>query len=435
MISRLEMFFVIGLFTFSARAFASDKASVPTDSASSNTDTTPSTPLQQDPDNSQSANEGLRRWLDLNTLSFSFRDRNQFTGTGYHFFENGQERSLIDGAFKLDPEGKYTIHFHVSSGRTFNWAFSDVAAPDYLSRIPANFAFLTPAQLQNVFQAIAADPQGLPIVSALPSRGWEMYFRQLYFSARPIKEVAVEFGGLGIERGASSEATTYDEDGYISGERVRINDPRHLYVDQLVFTSAYEGDIFQPNFFTRAERLGQVNYRQVLAGKSWGSRLNGSMDYTYDKGTEIVREAVRIKAPELKVLDAARVEFYQRLNDTALEGQIFKAHQGAAVTLSKTFRKQFQLDGGYASIDRDYGVLTGSRLLAVAGFSMNGDAFLTGNRVFVRANWKIAPFINLFGYYTHEVNVPTSFIQLNKQSFNCGGTIDFKEILVKMHVL
>jgi hypothetical protein len=202
-----------------------------------------------------------------------------------------------------------------------------------------------------------------------------------------------------------------------------------------VFTNAYEGDIFQPNFFARAERLGQANYRQVLVGKKFGNRLNSSVDYTYDKGTDIVREAIQIKAPELKVLDAARFELYQRVNDTALQGEIFRSHQGAAVTLSKTFQKRFQLDGGYVSVDRDYGVLTGSRLLAVAGFSMNGDAFLTGNRVFARANWKIAPFIALFGYYTHEVTVPTSFIQLNKQSINCGGTIDFKEMLTKLHVL
>jgi hypothetical protein len=262
-----------------------------------------------------------------------------------------------------------------------------------------------------------------------------MYFRELYFSATPIKQLTLEFGSLGIERGAGTEATTYDDDGYISGERLRIHDSAHLYADEISFTSAYEGDILQPNFFNRAERLGQSNYRQIMAEKHFGSRLNTSADYTFDKGTHTIREAAHLKVPELKAIDGIRVELYQRVNNYLLEGQTFYAHQGAAVTLSRTIRKSFQIEGGYADVDPDYGVLTGSRVMAAVGFSMNGDAYLTGQRLFTRANWKVTPYISLFGYYTHELVVPLDYLQVNKQSLNYGATIDFKNILTKLHVL
>ena len=281
-----------------------------------------------------------------------------------------------------------------------------------------------------------ADPASYQTDVKLGSRGWEMNFRQLYFSATPVKELSFEYGSLGIERGASTEATTYDEDGYLTGERLRILDPNHLFFDQIAVTFAYEGDLFHPSFFDRAERLGQSNYHQFLAGKRFGNRLRTSIDYTFDKGTHTLRQAALLKVPELKVVDSVRPELYQRLNDKVLSGETYSSGSGFAITASKAFAKKLQLEGGYAGIDQQYGVLTGDRLLAVFGFSMNGDAFLTGNRVFLRSNWNVSPYISLFGYYTHEVTAPPAAdYNFNKQGLNGGATINFKNILSKMHVL
>jgi len=385
----------------------------------------------------QLTEDPLSRWLELNALSFSFRYRDEATTDGSHVFENGQERSLIDGRVKLDASGKYAVHFRVSSGKTFNWAYTDEIGLDYRERIPGASAYSSPAFLQTLYAAAAADPAGYAAgVNGSPSRGWEMYFRQLYFSAAPIKQISLEYGSLGIERGEGSEATTYDDDGYIAGERIRLLDPKHLFFDQVVATYAYEGDIYQVNFFDRAERLGQSNYHQFLAEKHFGSRIKTSYDYTFDKGTHTIRQAVVAKVPEVRALDSVRLELYQRVNDKVLQGETFYAHSGFAVTGTKTFFRKFQLDGGFAKIDQDYGVLTGDRLLALVGFSMNGDSFLTGNRVFARANWKVTSYVNLFGYYSHQVTtVPSNVLELNKQGLNGGATIDFKNILAKCHVL
>ena len=380
----------------------------------------------------------LDRWLDIDDLAFSFRYRKEVANFDYTYFHNGQQKSLIDGQFKFDPAGRYAVRFDVSSGRVFNWAYTDVISDDYnkLALEPAVYAAVSPAQLQAVYASFAADPAGYPMAQAIYSRGWAMSFRQLYFHAAPIKQVALEYGSLGIEKGVSTEATTYDDDGYITGERVLFFDPKHLFFDQVSFTNAYEGDVLTPSFFERGERLKEANYRQVLAAKTFGKRLQTSADYTFDKGTHTTREAALVKAPELKVVDSVRLELYQRLNAYALSGQTFEARQGFAFTGTKTFYKRFQLDGGYAHIDYDYGVLTGDRLLAAVGFSMNGDSYLTGNRAFARANWKPAPGVSFYGYYTHMTSTaPPSNILFNKEGLNGGMTIDLKGLLTKAKVM
>ena len=125
-----------------------------------------------------------------------------------------------------------------------------------------------------------------------------------------------------------------------------------------------------------------------------------------------------------------RLELYQRVNDHVISGETYFAHQGMAVTGTKTFFKQCKLDGGFAHIDQDYGVLTGDRVLSTGGFSMNGDAFLTGTRAFTRASWTLHSGMTLFGYYTHEIaDPPVGIIELDKQGFTGGMTLNFKTML------
>jgi hypothetical protein len=42
----------------------------------------------------------------------------------------------------------------------------------------------------------------------------------------------------------------------------------------------------------------------------------------------------------------------------------------------------------------------------------------------------------LFGYYTHQLtDPPEGNLDLNKQSLNAGATVNFKNLLAKMHIL
>ena len=392
-------------------------------------------PTAQSP--AQASSEGLMsRWLDINTMSFSLRYRNSADTDGWHLFEFGQQRSLLDGRFKLDKDGRYSINFHMSSGRYFNWAYADEIGGNFADKAAPSLSFFPAALQAKFYQTVAVVTATFAAiqVTGATSRGWEFYPRQLYLSARPIDQVAFEYGGLGIERGAGSEMTTFDEDGYIVGERLRFRDPEHLYVDQVAVTYGYMGDYFNPDFITRADRLGQSNYHQFLVEKHFGKRLKASADYTWVNTSNTMREAALVKVPEARIIDSARIELYQRTNDVTLQGFHYASGSGFGFTGSKTFHKVFTLEGGYASIDQNYTVYSGSSFLSTVAYSLNGDAFGVGNRFFTRANYKVKPYLTLFGFYNHQVN--TDFYTVNRQGLNGGLTLDFKNILSdKLHWL
>jgi hypothetical protein len=317
----------------------------------------------------------LHRWLELNNFSHSERYRNAAESTGWHLFEDGQQRSILAGRVKLDDQARYTVNFRASSGTYFNWAFADYAGDGITTRgkEAAAFARYSPAELIGVLGALAADPVDFAGFEASHSTGWNFYLRELYISASPIKQLTFEFGSLGIERGVSTEITTFDDDGYISGERVRIRDPKHLFFDQVGFTSAFFGDIYTPNLFDRGSDFKSSNYRQFFLDKRLGTRTAFSGEYTWQNGSETLREAASVAIPEVKVVDKVRVELYQRVNVITFEGISPAAGNGFAVAAEKGF-KSLKGDAGYASVDTNYaGTYGGYRLGNATAFALNGD--------------------------------------------------------------
>jgi hypothetical protein len=69
-------------------------------------------------------------------------------------------------------------------------------------------------------------------------------------------------------------------------------------------------------------------------------------------------------------------------------------------------------------------VYENSRFLEDVGFSLNGDSYSTGNRIFGHMNVKINPAVTLFGFYTHELSGDA--YTYNKQGFNAGLKFDLK---------
>lgn len=373
------------------------------------------------------ASEGLfSRWLNIDAMSASYRWRSISDYDGFHLFDSGQERFLLDGGLKLDQAGNYTVNFHASTGRNFNWAYSDSLGDGFWELITPSRAFQSKAQLARKAAAVAADPVGAASYNRV-SRGDEFYMRELYLSATPVKQFTVEFGGIGIERGLNSEITSYDDDGYMIGERLRIHDPEHLYFDQIAVTYGYMGDYFVPNLFDRGNRFSQSNYHQFLLLKKFNSHFRASADYTWQNGVQVMREAALVKMPETKVLDRARFELYQRMNDITLQGVTFTHNAGFAFTGSRSITKRFELEGGYASVDQHYSVFDNSRALDAYAFVFNGDAYGLGRRVFTRANLKLTPYFSCFGFYTHTI--ATDYYSKNKEGMNFGVSVDFKSLL------
>ena len=382
------------------------------------------------------------RWLDLQTLSHSERFRNAFGDGGYHVFDNAQQRSLIVGSLKLDAEGRYDVGFRASSGRYFNWAYGSYTGATFASRVgtPAfQGSAYTPAEQFAVAQAIFADPAGFSsALTNLHSNGWQFYMRELYFSATPVKPVTVEFGSFGIERGLSSEITTFDEDGYLSGERICVHDARHLFFDEVGFTNAFFGDIGTPNLFDRGASLKKSNYRQLFLKKQLDQRIGFSGEYTWQVGNDTLREAIVIGTPEFRVVDKVRFEAYHRLDATTFAGAAQSplgpiaplSVQGASGFAVAAQKKLGRLSGdiGYASVDKNYSVYSAGRFFEVVGFSLNGDAYGEGNRPFVHAAYEIAPGVTAFGFYTHEVG-SDHIVTLNQQGLNAGVNFDLKAMV------
>ena len=257
-----------------------------------------------------------------------------------------QHRESLRGRFKFDGDGRYALHFGVFTGVRFTSGWGNT-----------------------------------PIGPAAGQRN--MAARALYLSARPLAGVEAEIGGLYLVKGESTEITAYDEDGYVTGERVTLRRPRELFLDEIAFTSAFltvRTDLIAAT--SRFRFLDDPNYRQLLIRKVFGSRVRASADYTTVDGTRTWRQAVHVQVPELRVADEVLLELYQRRRSLPDEG--------FAVTAEKTVTPRMTINGGYASIDPNHG-------------GLNGDRFHIGNRAFAGAVYTLSPSFSITGYVTRAV--------------------------------
>jgi hypothetical protein len=189
-------------------------------------------------------------------------------------------------------------------------------------------------------------------------------FRELNLSLKPWEGIELQYGGISVARGASTEITTYDNDSFLMGARISIKKPKQLFFDEITGTLAYLGDLNEPDVFHRFDRYDEANYHQIQALKKIGKRATVSGEYASQSGIATLRQAVQVRIPELKVIDAVRFENYQRI-----EG---KKKYGLAVQADKKLLKKLTVSGGFALIDRDYG-------------GLNADRFNKGKRIFALA--------------------------------------------------
>jgi hypothetical protein len=108
--------------------------------------------------------------------------------------------------------------------------------------------------------------------------------------------------------------------------------------------------------------------------------------YTFNGGAETLRQAVRVRTPELRIVDLVRFENYQRTD--------VQPDYGFAIFAEKSLRSRLTIGGGYADIDRNYG-------------DLNGDRWFRGRRLFAVATLSLCPEFTLSAYATRAVK--TSF--------------------------
>lgn len=291
----------------------------------------------------------LHRWLDLQAASL---------GTHYLFAKNGlgvttanqqQYQVAVRGRFKLDAEGRFSINAGLYTGNNF---------------------------------IAGSDNTGLGRGRAQSN----VYLKHLYLSARPLDGVEIQYGGLNIWHDESTDITGYAYDGYIVGERVSIQRPRNLFFDDISIGYGFVGDINTPNVTKRLDRLAQSNFHRFILKKNIGERAWTSVDYVFQSGVQTWREALRIRATELRVIDTFHAEIYE------ISG--LHSGYGFAAYGEKVILPKFLVGGGYADIDRPM---------------LNSDRYGRGSRLFLTANVPINKAFSIVMFATQATtHAPTN---------------------------
>jgi hypothetical protein len=258
----------------------------------------------------------LARWLEVQTGTMAARYKGA-EPSGGEWINQLQYYFLARGKFKLDPKGLYHVGFRVSTGRafTFSWNSTGIGAGDLVT----NF-----------------------------------YVKELFFSASPFNGLEIQVGGIGFNRGESTEITSYSNNGYLMGERILLHRPDRLFFDEISLTGAFLGDLAKPSVFERFHRISRMNYHQFLVLKKIHKNVSLSADYSFQDGVETLRQGVKITLPKNPLLDWFNFENYQRVD--------VQPNWGCAFTLQKTPVPKITLAGGFANVDQNYGTLNSDRL-------------------------------------------------------------------------
>ena len=291
----------------------------------------------------------IKRWFEFDEFAVFARYRFARTAGGATSADQLQYRFAARGRFKFDRRGRYSVVAGVYSGNSLIGGWNNTG--------------LGTGGVQT-----------------------NLYLKQLYFDAKPIKQLEIQIGGIAVNNGESTEATGYDNDVYITGERVIIRHPEKLYFDEISLTNAHIGDANHPSVFRRFDNLAKSNYHQFLVRKQVNKRVGFSADYTFDNGSDTFRQAVRVKTPETRFVDLIVFENYQRFDGPG--------RYGFNVFGERKIGKKLTLDAGFARID---------------GRLLNGDRYPQGNLFHAGGAYKISPEFSVSSFIVHGVGpmIPT----------------------------
>ena len=289
------------------------------------------------------ASEKVKRWFEFDALSLSTRYRLIRNAGGHNVSNQLQYQFAGRGHFKFDKQGKYSVYAGLFTGNTVNGGWNGTGWG-------------------------TGSPQT------------NLYLKQLYFDAKPVKGLEFQFGGIPFNNGENTEITTYDNDAYLTGERIAVRMPKKYYFDEISATYAYFGDVTTPSVTQRFKHLDKSNYHQFLVRKQVNKHVAFSADYTFESGRDTLHQAVKFKIPESHVLDTVLFENYERVDPDH--------GYGFGLYGEKVLKKKVTLGGGFARIDKPF---------------TNSDRFPPGKRVYTSAAFKLSRELTLSTIVIHGV--------------------------------
>jgi hypothetical protein len=280
----------------------------------------------------------IRRWLDVQSLQFSSRYRWIETSGGRLTSSSVQWQPQIRARFLFDAKARYAVHVGAFSGSNLISGWNNTGAGTGLYNGDFNV-------------------------------------KQLFAAAEPVKGLELLAGGLYFNRGEHTEIITYDNDAFLVGERASWR-PAKGRLTQVAVTAGYFGDYREPNVFNRFKRMDEWNYAQVLVGFKPGARAAVSVDYTYENGRDIVREAVTFRPPpKTRFLTSIKLEAYQRAKNG--DGLLFNKSGAGFNAAGDVKVKRLAVTLGVASVDRYYSPVNGDRYDVGTRFYSVGTYTLT----------------------------------------------------------
>lgn len=299
----------------------------------------------QNPD--VSVSHPLGRWLDAQAFTVATR-YNYIEDAGDETVKNRlQTQVQIQGAFRFDAAGRYRMHAGLKTGDSFTsgWNATGIGTGEGTARI---------------------------------------YLRQLFVSAEPWNGIEAEYGSLYPERGRSTEITTYDNDGYVTAGRLNVRRPREVFFDGITVSVGYVGYTDTAFVFDRTGAFSRQNYWQVLASKRVLRGFELSTDYSELEDDGILRQGARWHVDQ-PFVDTVRAEYGVRLRGGS--------HQTAFALSGEKQVTGVTVQIGYASVDAIFG-------------SLNGDAYVAGDRVFADGSFALPLDLTATWFVQKEISPP-----------------------------
>ncbi|HTR67059.1 MAG TPA: hypothetical protein VMH85_14870 [Terriglobales bacterium] len=209
---------------------------------------------------------------------------------------------------------------------------------------------------------------------------WSFNLKSLYLGQKIGNHMEAQAGGIEFDRGAGSEATSADNDGYLEGYRLTYAGLGHNLPDRVSVTIGYVGDFTQPNVFARLPHMGDENYVQVMAAKRLGKNRDLSAEYNSLQGIRYTREAFRWQKIQTPIVNDFSLEALTRASDNPTFGWFS--------TLGRNLPTKMPVRAGVFYSDMPKGMFQYGSVQVL----QNGDFYALGKRI--GPSLTITPFKN-----------------------------------------
>lgn len=212
----------------------------------------------------------------------------------------------------------------------------------------------------------------------LHERHWSFNLKSFFLGQKFGKHLEAQVGGIEFDRGAGTEASYADNDGWLEGYRLFYSgSPGKALPERINVTIGYVGDFLQPNMFARLPRMDEQNYIQILAAKKLGANQDLSMEFDSIQTIRFTRQALHWQKIPLRVLDEGFLEAIVRASDGA--------RFGWSASLFKTLDTKKRLRPGvfYSDIPDAMFLRESARIF------QNGDSYVFGKRIGPTFRWML----------------------------------------------